>query len=68
LHGKLLRIVGASNGAHIFGTLVPVEEPSTASLATFRTAEKQSRNDRLRSLLGLLGPSKGHEEQAATWS
>jgi len=23
--------VGALNGAHIFGTLVPVEEPSTAS-------------------------------------
>jgi hypothetical protein len=33
LHGKLLRIVGALNGAHIFGTLVPVEEPSTASIA-----------------------------------
>ena len=27
----LLRIVGALNSAHIFGTLVPVEEPSTAS-------------------------------------
>jgi len=31
--GELLRIVGASNSAHIFGTLVPVvEEPSTASI------------------------------------
>jgi hypothetical protein len=28
-----LRIVRASNGAHILGTLVPVEEPSTASEA-----------------------------------
>jgi hypothetical protein len=42
LHGKLLRIVGALNGAHIFGALVPVEEPSTASGATFCTAEKRS--------------------------
>jgi hypothetical protein len=33
--------VGALNGAHIFGTLVPVEEPSTASIATSRTAEKR---------------------------
>jgi hypothetical protein len=31
LHGELLRIVGATSSAHIFGTLVPVEEPSTAS-------------------------------------
>ena len=31
LHGKLLQIVGALNSPHIFGTLVPVEEPSTAS-------------------------------------
>jgi hypothetical protein len=38
LHGQLLRIVGALNSAHIFGTLVPVEEPSTASKATFCTA------------------------------
>jgi hypothetical protein len=29
--GELLRIVGATSSAHIFGTLVPVEEPSTAS-------------------------------------
>jgi hypothetical protein len=27
--------VGALNGAHILGTLVPVEEPSTASLPDF---------------------------------
>ena len=33
LHRWLLRIMGASNGAHILGTLVPVEEPSTASQA-----------------------------------
>jgi hypothetical protein len=33
LHGELLRIVGATSSAHIFGTLVPVEEPSTASIA-----------------------------------
>jgi len=26
-------IVGASNDPHILGTLVPVEEPSTASIA-----------------------------------
>jgi hypothetical protein len=25
--------VGASNSTHIFGTYVPVEEPSTASIA-----------------------------------
>jgi hypothetical protein len=29
LHRYLLRIVGASSGAHLDGTLVPVEEPST---------------------------------------
>jgi hypothetical protein len=43
LHGKLLRIVGALNGAHIFGTLVPVEEPSTASIATVCTAANSAR-------------------------
>jgi hypothetical protein len=31
LHGKLLRIMGALIGARIFCTLMPVEEPSTAS-------------------------------------
>jgi hypothetical protein len=36
LHAELLRIVGASNSTHIFGTYVPVEEPSTASIADFR--------------------------------
>src|SRR5579864_2179174 len=40
LHGKLLRIVGALNSPHIFGTLVPVEEPSTASKAASRTATR----------------------------
>jgi hypothetical protein len=40
LRGQLLRIVGALNSAHIFGTLVPVEEPSTASGADSCTAEK----------------------------
>jgi hypothetical protein len=28
--------VGALNSAHIFGTLVPVEEPSTASISEVR--------------------------------
>jgi hypothetical protein len=36
----LLRIVGALNSAHIFGALVPVEEPSTASQADSCTATK----------------------------
>ena len=31
LHSWLLRIVGSLNSAHIHGTHVPVEEPSTAS-------------------------------------
>jgi hypothetical protein len=31
MHGLLLRIVGASSVPPIFGTLVPAEEPSTAS-------------------------------------
>jgi hypothetical protein len=30
--------VGALTSAHIFGTLVPVEEPSTASIADSCTA------------------------------
>jgi hypothetical protein len=30
---SFLRIVGASNSVHILGTHVPVEEPSTASIA-----------------------------------
>jgi hypothetical protein len=30
--------VGALNSPHLFGTLVPVEEPSTASQAASRTA------------------------------
>jgi hypothetical protein len=41
LHSQLLRIVGAFNSAHIFGTLVPVEEPSTASPADIRNAARR---------------------------
>src|SRR4249919_3296519 len=37
LHRELLQIVGASNSAHILGTLVPLEEPSTASIADIAT-------------------------------
>jgi hypothetical protein len=33
-------VVGASNGAHILGTLVPVEEPSTASKAVIRKVQQ----------------------------
>jgi hypothetical protein len=33
LHVWLLRTVGALNSTHIHGTSVPVEEPSTASIA-----------------------------------
>jgi hypothetical protein len=40
LHGSLLRIVGALNSTHIFGTLVPVEEPSTASEAAFAPQQR----------------------------
>jgi hypothetical protein len=36
--GELLRIVGATSSANIFGTLVPVVEPSTASKADSCTA------------------------------
>jgi hypothetical protein len=36
--------VGALNGAHIFGTLVPVEEPSTASDADSCTAPISRKN------------------------
>jgi hypothetical protein len=58
----LLRIVGASNDPHILGTLVPVEEPFTASgadVAVFGillpalrdlAAASLSRSDRERSL------------------
>ena len=37
-----LRIVGALNSAHIHGTHVPVEEPSTASTRDSCTAAKRS--------------------------
>src|SRR5262245_29931564 len=40
LHAELLRIVGASNSTHIFGTYVPVEEPSTASGAAVSDCSK----------------------------
>jgi hypothetical protein len=40
--GELLRIVGATSSAHIFGTLVPVEEPSTASTTDSCTAANYS--------------------------
>jgi hypothetical protein len=32
----LLRIIGCPTSTHINGTLVPVEEPSTASIAAMR--------------------------------
>jgi hypothetical protein len=32
--------VGASNSTHIFGTCVPVEEPSTASIAAVSNRSK----------------------------
>jgi hypothetical protein len=47
LHAELLRIVGASNSTHIFGTYVPVEEPSTASEPDSCTATGVSLFDHL---------------------
>jgi hypothetical protein len=38
LHAYLLRIVGASNSTHFFGTYGPVEEPSTASISDICSA------------------------------
>src|SRR5262249_34121619 len=41
LHSWLLRIVGALSGIPHLGTLVPVEEPSTASQADSSTAARR---------------------------
>jgi hypothetical protein len=40
LHALLLRIMGALTAPHIHGARVPVEEPSTASIADSCTAAK----------------------------
>jgi hypothetical protein len=39
--------VGASNSTHIFGTYVPVEEPSTASQAAVSNRSKNKLFDHL---------------------
>jgi len=51
LHRSILRIVGALNSAHIFGTLVPVEERSTASSRDCRTATNLQKLTKQRRLI-----------------
>jgi hypothetical protein len=47
LHIPLLQMGGSINSAHIYGTHVPVEEPSTASSATKVRRSKEALFDHL---------------------